>query len=259
MGQYYKIANIDNSEFIHPFDFNSGLKLMELSSGSSGAMQPVAQLIQAGKPWFGARLVVTGDYADEGRFVPKSHSTKSLYAYLEEHGKQVSPDEVQLRVGPSSNPTQDELTLSVLGRKFDYHFVNRDPRFVKLLDSDNWSSVVLEDFDDFLEMIDCRASSNLAALQDDFSGCLHWFFLFQQGVVTQFRFEKFKNPNLFEISEDGSVSVPMQLSKGRYSESEKKDVRITFPCSVLSVLEKFEMVPDARSKFRPQKLLGLNT
>lgn len=86
MGQYYLVANADNFEYLDAHEFDDGLKLLELSSSGSGTMAALCASLVLDEtrrgPWAGNRVVVTGDYADEGRFVPPAHSTKNLYTFL---------------------------------------------------------------------------------------------------------------------------------------------------------------------------------
>ena len=83
MGQYYIIANLDKREYLLPNKFGDGAKLWEFSTSSGGTMSALAVLLassngrgggdlQAESPiigsWAGDRIVITGDYDDEGRF-----------------------------------------------------------------------------------------------------------------------------------------------------------------------------------------------
>ena len=83
MGQYYVIANLDKRQYLSPHSFGSGLKLMEFSSDGESIMQAVAILLADGNnrgggdlrthhplvgSWAGDRIVVAGDYADDGKF-----------------------------------------------------------------------------------------------------------------------------------------------------------------------------------------------
>ena len=88
MGQYYKIVNITKKETLSPGVFGDGLKLMEFGSSGCGTMTALAILLADGNglgsgdlhipesqpfaelagSWAGNQIVVTGDYADEGRF-----------------------------------------------------------------------------------------------------------------------------------------------------------------------------------------------
>ena len=84
MGQYYVIANIDKREFIDPYAFGNGVKLMEFSMDGASAMTGLAVLLASSNGmgggdlhlphetafshvpgrWAGDRIVVAGDYDD---------------------------------------------------------------------------------------------------------------------------------------------------------------------------------------------------
>lgn len=85
MGQYYMIVNLDKREYIHPHKFHDGLKLMEFGLSGYGTMAGLAILLADGNnrgggdihsdnpiigSWSGDRIVVAGDYADPGKFMP---------------------------------------------------------------------------------------------------------------------------------------------------------------------------------------------
>ena len=107
MGQYYKVVNTTKGEFLEPHSFGSGAKLMEFSSDGMSIMQGLAILLADGNnrgggdlrsekdivgSWAGDNIVITGDYADEGRFVPvKGVGVKvNLYTYASENFLDVS-------------------------------------------------------------------------------------------------------------------------------------------------------------------------
>jgi hypothetical protein len=86
MGQYYLTVNLDKKQFIHPHKLGDGLKLLEFGCSSNGTMTALAVLLADGNgrgggdlhvedpiigSWAGDRIVVAGDYADNGRFVTK--------------------------------------------------------------------------------------------------------------------------------------------------------------------------------------------
>lgn len=90
MGQYYIIANTDKKEMLTPYRFGSGAKLMEFSGDGESVMQGLAILLADGNgrgggdlraddsiigSWAGDRIVVAGDYADEGNFTEGSEKT----------------------------------------------------------------------------------------------------------------------------------------------------------------------------------------
>ena len=93
MGQYFKIVNLDKKQFLNPHAFGNGLKLCEF--GASVTMMGLAALLSDGNgrgggdlhvpednpfagmvgSWAGDRIVITGDYADEGRFTDNPEIT----------------------------------------------------------------------------------------------------------------------------------------------------------------------------------------
>ena len=84
MGQYHKVVNLDARAFLHPHAFGDGLKLLEFGMSAEGTLTALACLIADTEdvkgPWARQRLVVTGDYGDEGRWVPE----RTLYQVVEE-------------------------------------------------------------------------------------------------------------------------------------------------------------------------------
>jgi hypothetical protein len=121
MGQYYKAVNLDKKEFVKPHDCGEGAKLMEFGLSGMGLMSCLAILLADGNnrgggdlrsdnpligSWAGDRVVITGDYADDGKFVPEGtvitdhdgdeHDAEHINLYTlanEEHGfKNISAD-----------------------------------------------------------------------------------------------------------------------------------------------------------------------
>lgn len=91
MGQYYKIVNLDKREYVRPWDCGDGAKLMEFGLSAQGTMSCLAILLADGNnrgggdlrsdnpiigSWAGDRVVVTGDYADDGKFIPEGTVVK---------------------------------------------------------------------------------------------------------------------------------------------------------------------------------------
>ena len=84
MGQYYKVVNITKKEFLHPHKFGDGMKLLEFGSSGRGTMMGLSILLSSGNgngggdlypaenpiigSWAGDKVVICGDYADEGIF-----------------------------------------------------------------------------------------------------------------------------------------------------------------------------------------------
>jgi len=104
MGQYYKIVNIDKKEYLHPHAFGDGLKLMEFGSSAGGTLTGLAILLADGNGhgggdfheedvkepiagrWKGDKIVIAGDYADPGSFIPDTYKGDheiSLYEFID--------------------------------------------------------------------------------------------------------------------------------------------------------------------------------
>lgn len=86
MGQYYVAVNITKKQYIQPHACGDGAKLMELGCSAMGTMSCLAILLADGNgrgggdlrsenpligSWAGDKIVLAGDYADEGKFMPK--------------------------------------------------------------------------------------------------------------------------------------------------------------------------------------------
>ena len=84
MGQYYLVVNLDKRQYLHPHDCLDGMKLMEFAGGNCGTMACLVVLLADGNgrgggdldsddpligSWAGDRIVVAGDYADDGKFL----------------------------------------------------------------------------------------------------------------------------------------------------------------------------------------------
>ncbi len=103
MGQYYKIVNIKKKQYISPYTFGDGSKLMEFSMSANGVLAGLAILLSDGNgrgggdlnsnnsivgSWSGDNIVIAGDYADEGKFVKETD--RNLYAVASEQGEDIS-------------------------------------------------------------------------------------------------------------------------------------------------------------------------
>lgn len=102
MGQYYKIANLNKKEYLHPHHCGDGLKLLEFGSSGDGTMLCLAILLADGNnrgggdlrsdnpiigSWAGDRIVICGDYADAGKYGKLDTKKTNLYSRVdEEHG-----------------------------------------------------------------------------------------------------------------------------------------------------------------------------
>ena len=108
MGQYYQIVNLDKQEYLHPHKFGDGLKLLEFGASAMGTLTGLTILLADGNnrgggdlysdnliigSWAGDRIVIAGDYADEGNFIPGSvedPETWTLYSYAQEYFEDIS-------------------------------------------------------------------------------------------------------------------------------------------------------------------------
>jgi len=105
MGQYYLICNIDKKEYLYSHKFGDGLKLLEFGSSSEGMLTGLTILLADGNnrgggdlrsehpiigSWAGDRIVIAGDYADEGKFVPEEYKELNLYQYVDHAYKDIS-------------------------------------------------------------------------------------------------------------------------------------------------------------------------
>ena len=115
MGQYYRIINLDKQEYLSPYTFNNGAKLMEFSCSRAGVLTALALLLADGNgrgggdlhsanpvigSWAGDQIVIAGDYADDEKFLGKEqlvkykmlqeNETANLYAYAGEYFNDIS-------------------------------------------------------------------------------------------------------------------------------------------------------------------------
>ena len=96
MGQYYKPVSIDKMEYLYSHNFGSGLKLMEHSYIGNDFVRVVERLLSPKGAWYKTRFCWSGDYMDEGLFVPTGYKfyieeekkyKHTLYSYVGEEGK----------------------------------------------------------------------------------------------------------------------------------------------------------------------------
>lgn len=109
MGQYYKIVNLDKKEWLHPHKFEDGMKLMEFGLSGMGTMSGLAILLADGNgrgggdlhsenpiigSWAGDRIVIAGDYADEGKFT--EDESRNLYSVTDDpEWSEISEDVIE--------------------------------------------------------------------------------------------------------------------------------------------------------------------
>jgi hypothetical protein len=105
MGQYYKIVNVKKRQYITPHIFGDGAKLMEFSMSANGVLAGLAILLADGNgrgggdlhsdneivgSWAGDNIVIAGDYADNGKFLPVDKIDRNLYDVVSDEGEDIS-------------------------------------------------------------------------------------------------------------------------------------------------------------------------
>jgi hypothetical protein len=105
MGQYFKVVNVKKREYINPHMFNDGMKLMEFGMSAGGTLTALAVLLADGNgrgggdlnssneivgSWAGDPIVIAGDYADDGKFLPADKQDTTLYSVVDVEGKDIS-------------------------------------------------------------------------------------------------------------------------------------------------------------------------
>jgi len=105
MGQYYKIVNVKKKQYLNPHAFGDGAKLMEFSMSASGVLAGLAILLADGNnrgggdlrseneivgSWAGDNIVIAGDYADNGKYLPVDKVDRNLYDVANDEGEDIS-------------------------------------------------------------------------------------------------------------------------------------------------------------------------
>jgi hypothetical protein len=97
MGQYYKAVNIDKMDYMSPWGYDNGAKLMEHSYMRNNFVNTVESLLVEGGDWYKDRIVWAGDYMDDGLYI--NQDDKNLYEYVGLLGNEITPAE-----DPDFNP-----------------------------------------------------------------------------------------------------------------------------------------------------------
>lgn len=180
MGQYYQIVNLDRQERLNPHDFQDGAKLLEFGSSGHGTMAAFARLLAMtpGKkgPWAGNRVVVTGDYADEGRFTPAAWSHVTLYALARGYAppsEELGPAPVfkaltekdcgQLRDGDETSGWEHGKPLPAFLQPMDTTFEQPEDLFEAM--DVQVQEGLMDVLEDCMRMIRCSAPGNTLAYQ----------------------------------------------------------------------------------------------
>ncbi len=240
MGQYHKVVNLDKQEYLHPHQFGDGLKLMEFGGSAQGTLSALAGLLlldnQQEGPWAGSRVTVTGDYGDEGRFVPPQFAQYNLYTLLD---LDMSEDEsAALGPAPVYTALREECTRQLAGLGFKMEFGNMGTAGVPGLED---MEKVYDQPEDLFEGLDLRPGENLREVLED---CLR--------VI---RCSKYANPLSWTRVTDASLKLDVQTGKAsalhvRYVNDRNSDNglprqfdgTLAFPASVREVREFFKVV-----------------
>ena len=143
MGQYYYIINADRKEYLNPFDYNNGLKLMEWSYDKNYLVLALENLMSGA--WMGDRVYVVGDYADLSdvsecwaktlESLLEEFGTEDLYGYVYEHFLRVLPEK-KLRSRPYSSSVDErpvsDTTASVEDNGFRYLYNHKARQVIDL-------------------------------------------------------------------------------------------------------------------------------
>jgi hypothetical protein len=151
MGQYYLIVNLDKKQYLHPHRFGDGLKLLEFGCSATGTLTALAILLADGNgrgggdlrsenpvigSWAGDRIVIAGDYADEGKFTGDPAS--NLYAVAGKEYQDISRQ--ALRAMADDHYLADEMKKSTCwdeGRQSVYDFAMGGTPRLALIASDD--------------------------------------------------------------------------------------------------------------------------
>lgn len=229
MGQYYKLVNIDDQQYLHPHELGSGLKLMELSSGSAGPGMALMALlrgdIRGKQPWFGKRIVITGDYADEGRFVPPEYAAENLYSVAGEHYASVTKLAQEI-CALFESPNYFNLAIQHFGSCDWSDYI--DPASAALLDTDNWKQSVA-DFDDFLDLLGLVPCDNLEEFNSDFSRNMRMHAILARAGIPSAQVVGLNADESGDIKV-ASIEVDRQRQGSKaYGDTTKTTVHLVFP------------------------------
>jgi hypothetical protein len=135
VGQYYLVVNIDKKEYLHPHKFKDGLKLLEFGSSGSGTMCGLAILLADGNgrgggdlisedpiigSWAGDRIVIAGDYADEGKFLSPAPT------YLDIPGNPATGDNDSKTLYSVAHETYTDISERVVRAMADDEYLRDD-------------------------------------------------------------------------------------------------------------------------------------
>lgn len=143
MGQYYYIVNIDKKQFLHPHDFGDGLKLLEFGSSGCGTMTALAVLLADGNgrgggdlhsdnpivgSWAGDRIVIAGDYADPGNFLPPNMDEEEKQKIANECFSEGYRDPAKVNLHGVAKQTYENISERVISALQEDSFLAEEMR-----------------------------------------------------------------------------------------------------------------------------------
>jgi len=137
MFQHYLIVNIDKKEYICPYKFGDGSRLLDFGWSSGKTMTGLAILLAdkgsddlfSDNPiigsWVGDRVVIAGTYADSDKFIPEEFKEKLFDKCLEMQQDRKVDEETKKRLA------QENCNLSNLASFF---FENISEKVIEVLE-----------------------------------------------------------------------------------------------------------------------------
>ena len=127
MGQYFYVCNITKKEFLHPHHMGDGMKILEFGLSAFGTMSGLAILLADGNGrgggdinedpvtgvvgrWAGDKIVIAGDYADNGRFITQ----KDVEGMSDDNGKPLNRNECNLYLCCDAKKKYKDISYDVL-------------------------------------------------------------------------------------------------------------------------------------------------
>lgn len=226
MGQYYKIANIDANEYLNPHAFNDGAKLMEFGSSAYGVLSAMVLMLfasaEARGPWAGSRIVVTGDYADEGRFVPAELADRNLYDYCYDED------------GPYTNVSAQAKELGKACLEPMHRFLGGrvNQKLVETLFDD---AMVIETADELFALFEVRVKEQLSLSIEEIQRVIRC-----EGIVSAIAWQH--SISYLGIVKDVEGEVQeLQVCYRRAADGMDVHKQLTFPAHTQAVREFFEI------------------
>jgi hypothetical protein len=177
MGQYYKVINLDKKQFIKPWTFNDGAKLLEFGCSGSGTMLALAVLLASGNnrgggdlhsensivgSWRGNRIIVAGDYDDyidekefnkTGKLVFIGDDKATLDKRKEAHKKFQG---LQTLYSLAGNNWED-ISVSVIEALIDDNYIKSEYALSLITrNNDAWSVVVKDKLKEEVKVVSSR-------------------------------------------------------------------------------------------------------